>query len=147
MTTTDKSKELSVLLNLVNDKLHFIGNTGTNDSISIDYTPPLGNNLGYTSLELFLMSLSSCIGSAVLVLLRKMGKSIQGLEINATGIRREQHPTCFSTITLNLILKSADVTDTEFEKVIGLSDEKLCPVYAMIKGNVDVSITKQIITS
>jgi putative redox protein len=146
MTTTDKSKELSISLNLVNDKLHFIGQTGTNDPVSIDYTPPLGDNLGYTSLELFLMSFASCIGSAVLVLLRKMGKSIQGLEINATGIRRKQHPTCFSVINLDMVLKSADVTDAEFEKVIGLSDEKLCPVYAMIKGNVDVVINRTIIS-
>lgn len=80
------------------------------------------------------------------VLLRKMGKSIQGLEINATGIRREQHPTCFSTITLDLVLKAEGVADGEFEKVIGLADEKLCPVYAMIKGNVDVVINRTIIS-
>jgi putative redox protein len=146
MTTKDKSKELNISLNLVNDKLHFMGHTGTNDPVSIDYTPPLGDNLGYTSLELLLMSLASCIGSAVLVLLRKMGKSIQGLEIKANGLRREQHPTCFSKITLDMVLKSLDVTDAEFEKVIGLSDEKLCPVYAMIKGNVDVVITRTIIS-
>ena len=145
MTTTDKSKTLSATVTLVNGKLHFIGKAGTNEPISIDYTPPLGDNLGYTSLELLLMSLASCIGSAVLVLLRKMGKSIQGLEISSTGIRREQHPTCFSTITLDLVLRSADVTDAELEKVIGLSDEKLCPVYAMIKGNVDVVINHSII--
>ena len=84
------------------------------------------------------MSFASCIGSAVLVLLRKTGKSVQGLEINAAGIRREQHPTCFSVINLDLVLNAADVTDAEFGKVIGLSDEKLCPVYAMIKGNVEV---------
>lgn len=146
MTTTEKSKELSITLNLVNDKLHFMGQTGSNDPVSIDYTPPLGNNLGYTSLELLLLSLSSCIGSAVLVLLRRMGKSIHGLEIMANGIRREQHPTCFSVINLDLILKSADVTDAEFEKVIALSDEKLCPVYAMIKGNVEVMINRTIIS-
>lgn len=145
MTKTDKSKELSISLNLVNDKLHFLGQTDTHEPVSIDYTPPLGDNLGYTSLELFLMSFASCIGSAVLVLLRKMGKSTQGLEIHATGIRREQHPTCFSRINLDLVLKSADVTDADLEKVIRLSDEKLCPVYAMIKGNVEVVINRTII--
>ena len=145
MTATDKSKTLNATVTLINEKLHFLGQTGTNVPVSIDYTPPLGDNLGYTSLELLLMSLASCIGSGVLVLLRKTGKSIQGLDITATGIRREQHPTCFSRITLDMVLKSADVTDAELEKVIGLSDEKLCPVYAMIKGNVDVVINHSII--
>ena len=146
MTATDKAKSLKATVTLVNDKLHFMGTIGSNDPISIDYTPPLGDNLGYTSLELLLMSLGSCIGSAVLVMLRKMGRSVQGLEIKANGIRREQHPTSFSTITLNMVLKSLDVTDAEFEMVIGLSDEKLCPVYAMIKDNVEVIITRTIIS-
>ena len=146
MTSIDKSKQLSVSLNLINDKLHFMGTTGSNDPISIDYTPPLGDNRGYTSLELLLMSFSSCIGSAMLVLLRKMGKTISGLEIKASGVRKEQHPTCFSVITLDLVLKSPNTIDAEFEKVIGLADEKLCPVYAMIKGNVDVTINRTIVS-
>ena len=74
MTATDKSKELNISLNLVNDRLHFIGQTGNCDPVSIDYTPPLGDNLGYTSLELFLMSFASCIGSAVLGSTQEDGK-------------------------------------------------------------------------
>ncbi|MEI6682207.1 MAG: OsmC family protein [Bacteroidota bacterium] len=137
---TDKSKELRVSLQLVNDKLHFLGRAGDLDPVSIDYTPPLGDNLGYTSLEMLLLSLSSCVGSAVLVLLRKMGKHDPGLEIHASGTRRQEHPTCFSLITLDLRLKSATVTEAELVRVIGLADDKLCPVYAMIRGNVEVVI-------
>jgi len=147
MTAPDKSRELSVSLNLVNDKLHFQAQTGINNPVSIDYTTPLGDNLGYTSLELLLMSLASCIGSAVLVLLRKMGKSVQGLEIKADGVRKQEHPTSFSLITLELVLKSSDATYSELDKVIGLSDAKLCPVYDMIKGNVEVVIHRTIVHS
>ena len=55
----DKSKMLQSHIILVNDAVNFKGTVEGNPSISIDYTPPLGNNLGYTSLELFLLSLSS----------------------------------------------------------------------------------------
>jgi hypothetical protein len=55
---TDKSKELNASITLINDKLHFKATVGENEPISIDYTPPFGNNLGYTSLELLLLSLS-----------------------------------------------------------------------------------------
>jgi putative redox protein len=72
---TDKSKELKTSIQLLNEKLHFEGIVDGNEPISIDYTIPLGDNLGYTSLELFLLSLSSCTGSAILVLLRKMKKA------------------------------------------------------------------------
>ncbi|MBK9390913.1 MAG: OsmC family protein [Bacteroidetes bacterium] len=135
---TDKTKELSASICLINDHLHFIGNSGTNDSISIDYLPPLGDNLGYTSLELLLLSLSSCIGSSVLTFLRKMKKTINGFEIISKGVRREEHPTCFKVIYLTINIKSADITAADLDKVIKLSEETYCPVWAMLKGNVEV---------
>ncbi|MBI2419214.1 MAG: hypothetical protein HYV28_15200 [Ignavibacteriales bacterium] len=44
----DKSKELQTSIRLINNKLHFTGTTGCGEPISIDYTPTLGDNLGYT---------------------------------------------------------------------------------------------------
>ena len=136
----DKSKELNSSIKLINDKLHFMASAGGNEPISIDYTPPLGDNLGYTSLELLLLSLSSCIGSSVLTFLRKMRKTITGCEINAKGIRREDHPTCFETILVTINLNSVDTTEDDLKKVIKLSEETYCPVWAMLKGNVRVEI-------
>ena len=135
---TDKSKELNASIALVNDKLQFKAIVDENDPISIDYTPPLGDNLGYTSLELFLLSLSSCVGSSVLTFLRKMRKSITGFEIHSMGIRREEHPTCFKSILLTIDLKSDDTTEEDLKKVIKLSEDTYCPVWAMLKGNVEI---------
>ncbi len=141
---TDKSVELNSSVNLINERLHFKAMVEGNDPISIDYTPPLGDNLGYTSLELLLLSLSSCVGSAVLTFLRRMKKTITGCEINARGIRREEHPTCFKNIILTINLKSADASDEDLEKVIQLAEEKYCPVWAMLKGNVEIEIKHRI---
>jgi putative redox protein len=141
----DKSKQLSASVTLVNDKVLFKGKSGPNDPVSIDYIPPLGDDQGYTGQELFLMSLAGCAGTAVVPMLRKMGKTVCGLEVHASGIRREQHPTCFSTITLDFALKSPDATEADLQKVIGLAEEKICPVWAMIRGNVDVVVTRSII--
>jgi putative redox protein len=140
----DKSKELIASIVLINDKLNFRGTVENNEPVSIDYTPPLGDNSGYTSLELMLLSLSSCIGSAVLTFLRKMKKNIDGFEINSKGIRKEDHPTCFKTIFVEINLKSSDVTEDDMEKVIKLSEETYCPVWAMLKGNVEVNIKNNI---
>lgn len=138
--TPDKSKQLTASVTLVNEKVHFMGSSGSNQPVSMDYFPPVGDNLGYTGLELFLVSLSGCLGSAIAPLLRKMGKTVNGLEISASGIRREEHPTCFSAITLRVTLVSPDTTEAELQKVITLSEEKICPVLAMIKGNVEVHV-------
>ncbi len=141
----DKSKELAVSLKLLNDKLHFEGNVTGNKPISIDYIPPLGDNLGYTSLELLLLSLSSCLGSSVLIFLRRMRKNITGFNINASGIRKEEHPTAFKTIQMILEIKSADVTSEDVDKVIRLSEETYCPVWSMLKGNVEIKVDYTIV--
>lgn len=135
---TNSADILEARVRLVNDKLHFEGNSGNNEPVQIDYVSPLGDNEGYMSLQLFLLSLASCAGSSVLTFLRKMKKNIMGCEIKATGKRFSQHPTSFEKITLEFILKSPDVLPEDVEKVIALSEATYCPVWAMIKGNVDV---------
>lgn len=137
----DKSKELITTVELINNKLNFTGYTEGTEPVSIDYTPPLGDNLGYTSLELLLLSLSTCLGSSVLTFLRKMNKSINGCQITANGIRRQEHPTCFSRINLVIKVTSPDVHENDMIKVIKLSEDTYCPVWAMLKGNVAIDTT------
>jgi putative redox protein len=143
---TDKSKELNASVSLINNKLHFRGSVEENEPVSIDYTPPLGDNLGYTSLELLLLSLSSCVGSAILTFLRKMKKNINGFSINSRGVRNEDHPTCFNTIFLSIELKSSDISEDDLKKVLLLAEEKYCPVWSMIKGNVKVEVNYKVIS-
>ncbi|MBS4058381.1 MAG: OsmC family protein [Bacteroidales bacterium] len=140
----DKNQELKASIRLINEKLHFEGSVAGNAPISIDYTPPLGDNLGYTSLELFLLSLSSCMGSAVLTFLRRMNKTIHGFEVHARGIRREAHPTGFKIIFVELVLRSPDTTDSDVEKVLKLAEDTYCPVWTMIKGNTEVIVAQRV---
>jgi putative redox protein len=137
----DKSKELRASVNLVNDKLRFNGLVDNNVPVSIDYIAPLGDGAGYTSLELLLLSLASCIGSAVLTFLRKMKKNISGCEIHTVGFRKETHPTGFSKILVSIELRSADVMEEDMIKVIKLSEDTYCPVWSMLKGNVEIEIS------
>lgn len=137
---TDKSKEVTATVKLINDKLNFSGIVMGNSPVSIDYIPPLGDNLGYTSLELLLLSLSSCLGSAMLLFLRRMQKAISGFEITATGLRNQDHPTGFKSILMTIHLKSSDASEADLKKVAALAEEKYCPVWSMIKGNVIIDL-------
>jgi putative redox protein len=136
----DKSIELQASLILINDRLHFNGIVDNNEPVSIDYTPPLGDSLGYTSLELFLLSLGSCLGSSVLTLLRRMKKDISEFSINMKGIRKTEHPTGFKTIAIEMKISTSNASDAEIAHVLKLSEDTYCPVLAMIKGNVDVTV-------
>ncbi|HLN19942.1 MAG TPA: OsmC family protein [Bacteroidales bacterium] len=140
----NKSIELSSSIKLLNEKLHFTGSAGDNEPVSIDYIPPFGDSLGYTSLELLLLSLSSCLGSAMLIFLRRMNKSVTGFGIDAKGVRREEHPTGFKSIHLDISISSPDVTDDDVKKVIALAEDKYCPVWSMIKGNTIIETTCKI---
>jgi putative redox protein len=137
-TKIDKSKELEARLTLINNKLHFTGMVEGNQPISIDYIPPIGDGLGYTSLELLLLSFSSCLGSALLTFLRRMQKNIAGFEIKTTGVRNTEHPTGFKTINFEIVIKSDNTTEVEVNKLIKMAEETYCPVWAMVKGNVEV---------
>lgn len=142
----DKSKELVAEVELLNNKLNFSGFVEGNEPVSVDYTPPLGDNLGYTSLELFLISLATCLGSSTLTFLRKMNKTINGCTIKANGKRKQEHPTGFSTINLHIHLESPDVNENDMLKVIKLSEDTYCPVLSMIKGNVEVNTSFVIVS-
>ncbi len=124
---------------LANEKIQFAAAAGSNPPILCDYRPPLGDGAGYTGLELLLVSLAACSGTSVVSMLRKMRKTVTALAIRAKGIRRDQHPTAFEKIFLDFTLHSPDAADADLQKAVELSEQTYCPVWAMLKGNVDVT--------
>jgi len=137
-----------VTVRLINQKVQFIGVSDANPEqpITFDYKPPLGDGLGYNGLELLLMSLSGCSATAIVFLLRKMGKTVSGLEVHAEGIRKEKPPIKFEKIFIKFILDSKDTKDADIQKAIQLSEQSVCPVWQMIKNNAEVVPEYKIIT-
>jgi len=134
----NKHKELNTSIKLVNDKVKFSGTVDGKEPISIDYIPPLGDNEGYSSLELLIISLTSCIGTTLLMLIRRMGRDITNFEIKATGIRREEHPTGLKEIAMQIIVNSDDLTENDLDNALKVSEEKYCPVWSMLNKDVKV---------
>ena len=138
--------QLEVSVDLTNQKVQFNGVTRSNPAITIDCMPPLGDGQGYTPLELLLISLASCSGTTIVTLLRRMRKNVSGLKVKAKGIRREQNPTSFQKIILEYVISSEDVQSSEVEKAIKLTEETYCPVWTMLKNNVEVITEFRIVT-
>jgi len=141
------SEQLEVAVNLTNQKVQFTGISRSNPPITFDYDSPLGDGRGYTGLEMLLMSLAACSGTSIVALLRNMKKSISGFKVKGKGIRRAEHPTSFQKIFLEYTLNSKDAEAKDIEKAIQLSEEKYCPVWAMVKNNVEIVTEYQIIAS
>jgi putative redox protein len=136
-----------VTVHLTNQKVQFTGVSKSNPDrpIAFDYKPPLGDGQGYNGLELLLMSLCGCSATAMVYLLRKMGKTVAGLEVSAKGMRRRQPPLKFDKILLEFIVHSKDATDADLQKAIQLAEQSVCPVWQMIKNNVEVAAQYKII--
>lgn len=90
-------------------------------------------------LEVFLISLSACLGGSISLLLKKMNIIINGLSIKATGQRRDVHPTYFEKINLFINLKSPNATDESMKKALEISEKQICPVLAMINEKVAIN--------
>ena len=124
---------------LINEKVQFRVVTGKRPELICDYTPPLGDDQGYTGLELLIMSLCACSGTSVVALLRQMNKNIIKFEVKGSGTRRDEHPTAFESITLEFKLTSKDIGEQDIEKAIELSRESICPVWHLLKKSVDIT--------
>lgn len=129
----------SVTIGLKNDKVLFKGKARDNLEVSMDYFPPVGDGLGYTGLELLLMSFSGCSSTAIVFLLRKMGKQIKGFEAEATGFFNDKTPKAFREIVINYKIRSCDINSDEMQRVIKMAEDSVCPVWSMIKGNVEIT--------
>jgi putative redox protein len=138
-----------VTVNLTNEKVQFTGISKSNPTrpITFDFRPPMGDGQGYNGLELLLMSFAGCSGTTITYLLRRKGKNVSGMKVNAKGLRRDQPPIKFEKIFLEFVLTSMDTKDADIREAIQLAEASVCPVWQMVKNNAEVTAEYQIIAS
>ena len=94
---------------------------------------------GLKPLELLLASVATCGGSVVALLLGRTRQPVSGLEVNVRGTRRDEHPTVFTEIAVEFVVRGAGVDPLAVQKAIAQADEKLCPVWAMLKPGTPIT--------
>lgn len=133
---------LEITLTSIDDKVKFSADARNNPELTIDYFPPYGTADGYTSLELLLCSFSSCVSSTLAIILRnQMKRNVTSIKAKAIGHVKEEHPKALSKIKLELVIESSDTQAEDVEKTLVALENKLCPVWAIIKGNVEIEVT------
>lgn len=137
---------LEITLTSIDDKVKFSAQARSNPEVVIDYFPPFGTADGYTSLELLLFSFSSCVSSTLAIILRnQMKRNVASINAKAKGHVKSDHPKALSKIELDLFIESPDTQDLDVEKTLTALEDKLCPVWAMIKGNVEIETSFTIV--
>ncbi len=124
--------------------VHFDSVSADHPAITVpfDYTPPLGTGEGLAGLEALVMTFSGCVSTAIVALLLRLGKHVDGYSVQAEGERNEQ-PLSLKKILFHVSVASGDVTAEDMEKVLRQA-EVISPVWIAIKGNVAVETTYQI---
>lgn len=136
------SNILNVSLHSLDDKAMLNVEVRDNPNLVIDYFPPVGTGKGYTSMELLMASFGSCVSTTLLSLLRyKMHKNISSISVNIQGIVRSEHPRSLEKMSAVLDIVSNDVSKQEAYQALKVAEENVCPVWAMLKGNVDIDVT------
>jgi putative redox protein len=103
-------------------------------SVMMDYPLRPGQPVaGLTPLKLLLSSLAGCIGNTVPMLLAKREQHVTGLEVAVRADRRDEHPTILTAIDVELVVHGDGLDPEIVEHSVKLAEEKLCPVWAMIR--------------
>ena len=114
-------------------------------AVTMDYPLRAGEQVaGLTPLKLLLASLCGCAGNTVPMLLKKRDQPLRALEVTARATRRDEHPSVLTKIDVEFVLHGDDLDPEVVEHCITLADEKLCPVWAMIRPGTPISTTWRI---
>src|SRR5579872_668286 len=86
---------------------------------------------GPTPLTMLLASLAACSVNSVAMILKKMQQPLLGLEVEARGVRKTEHPTLLTDISLEFTVQGG-VDPAAVAHALKLSEERLCPVWNML---------------
>ena len=129
---------IEINLKLANEKVQFtaVSSTRPDQPITMDYLPPIGDGEGFLGLELLTMSFAGCVSTAIVALLRRMGKSVNNYRMQVLGYKNE-NPLSLEKIRLTISVETQDATDEDVQKALSMA-EQISPVWLAIKNNVEV---------
>jgi len=132
---------LEISTELINEKVKFECRAAGRNPVIVDYVPPVGSGEGFTSLELLLASLSTCLGTTVKILAEKqLNRKIDNIFIITKGLRRSSHPTYIENISIEIEITCGDLDMESAGRIIEYGKKAICPVINMLSNKVSIDI-------
>ncbi|MFJ7753592.1 OsmC family protein [Peribacillus muralis] len=111
-----------------------VGDSGY--EVNMDATPAYGGEgKGCTPTEMLLASLAGCIGIDVTMILKPYLSSVDRLEIETDGTRKEEMPKGFTSIVVTFMI-DGQVDSKRIWRAINLGKEKYCAVSDSLKADI-----------
>jgi putative redox protein len=130
-----------------NDRgMHVTAGDGAH-SITMDYPLPGDTDppAGLTPLRTLLASLAACSATSLSMLLRKRDQPLEHVEVTARGQRRDEHPTIITAIDLEFTVHGKGIDPEVVAHALTLSEERICPVWAMLKVGTPITASFRIV--
>ena len=125
--------------------ISFVGRGDTNHWVAIDGPEEFGGSeAGSRPKELLLMALGGCTASDVVSILRKKRVPFDSLDINVKAKVADNFPKVFTKIHVEYIFYGNDLETKDLERAIELSQNKYCPITAMIQKACPISYSYEI---
>ncbi len=124
-------------------KMMFMGESGGH-TVTLDYIPPYGDGAGFMPMQLYLVSLAACLGSTLRHLAGERGKTITGIDVDVRGTRRDRPPTGFGAIDFAIRVVSPDIGGEELRELGELAEKKYCPLTTMLRDDVAVTMSFEV---
>ncbi len=126
--------------------LQMVGRSGSGHAIVIDQVEEVnGLDQGPQPMELLLMALASCTGMDIISIMKKKRQDLRGFWIEVEGERADEHPKVYTRIRLKFYFEGKNLSKEAVERSIFLSQNKYCPVTAMLRDAVPVETEYEII--
>jgi putative redox protein len=124
----------------------FIGKAESNHWVPVDSKKEFaGSDAAMHPMELVLLALGSCTGCDVVSILEKKKVQLTGFEVHIDAERSETHPKVFTKIHLEFMFYGTGLNPVHLKRAIELSQEKYCPVSAMLKSSVPITTSYRIV--
>jgi putative redox protein len=79
------------------------------------------------------------------MLLRRADPPPIGLEVEARGIRKDEHPTVLTDIDLEFVVRGSGQDPEVVARSLRVAEEQLCPVWAMLKPGTTIRSSFRIV--
>jgi len=114
--------------------------------LEMDTAPEHGGiGAGAKPIELVLAALAGCTAFDVITILRKARQDVTGLEVVATGDRRQEDPKIFTRIHVEYVVRGRNIAEGTLKRAIDLSEEKYCSVSAMLNASASITTSYRIV--
>jgi len=136
--------DVNVVEVVLQDRLRFEARNARGARAGLDAAPPGGEGTGMTPMEFLLAGLGGCTAMDVINILRKKRQDVTDYRVEIIGARAVDHPNPYAQITIRHTVTGHDIAEEAVCQAIELSEEKYCPVHAMLSKAATISTTFEV---